>query len=137
MGMMVMMGVALRALIFTLAFSTAGWAGEITGTQDEIKCVHENLDSLSVGGIFDPILIDVPGCRQLFKGDVPVDTVHAGHGTPVKEKSASAQRIEERTELTIAEAKRIACKLSEWSLSNPNASADAVIKLDLSSACNV
>ena len=131
-----MMGVSLRALIFALAFSTAGWAGEITGTQDDIMCVHENLDSLSAGGVFDPILVDVPGCRKLFEGDVPVDTVHAGHGAPVKKKIATAQRIEERTELTIAEAQRIACKISDWRLMNQDENADAEFTLDLTSACD-
>ena len=123
------------ALVFGLIASSRVVAGEITGTLKDLECVFEQRDALSLGGLIDPIRLDVAGCVKMFSGGVATDRVHAGLSEPDFPLDKSAQLIAERVELTIAQIERIACHLNAWSAANPGATADAMITLDLNVEC--
>lgn len=129
-----------RRLTFCAALLSAlpavsATAGEITGTEDALKCVHANIGNLSFDGLLDPVTVDVGGCVALFASPVAADTVHSGLGVPDVPVDTTAQPFEDRTELTLEQMRRIDCKLQEWLAANPKAAADTEITLTLDTVC--
>lgn len=123
------------ATVLTTIFAIGAMSAEIEGTQTDLKCVHANIDALSLQGLLNPVAVDVEGCVTLFASPVATDDVHAGLSPPDLPVDSAAQPIEERTKLSVQQMERIACKLEEWLATNQSADADTLIALRLDADC--